>query len=83
MKDWTANMTVALTLRARAFLPGRRTAARRTLDLPATDAFQFFRHFSLIVRIGIMFRCGACVTNVCYWHKADIQLSPANVRFWG
>ena len=21
--------------------------------------------------------------NVCYWPKADIQLSPANVRFWG
>jgi hypothetical protein len=21
--------------------------------------------------------------NVRYWHKADIQLSPGNVRFWG
>jgi hypothetical protein len=21
--------------------------------------------------------------NVCYWHKADIHLSSANVRFWG
>jgi hypothetical protein len=20
---------------------------------------------------------------VCYWHKADIQLLPGNVRFWG
>jgi hypothetical protein len=20
--------------------------------------------------------------NVCYWHKADIQPSPGNVRFW-
>ena len=21
--------------------------------------------------------------NVCFWHKADIQLSPGNVCFWG
>jgi hypothetical protein len=21
--------------------------------------------------------------HVCYWHKADIQLSLGNVRFWG
>ena len=21
--------------------------------------------------------------DVCFWHLADIQLSPANVRFWG
>jgi hypothetical protein len=23
------------------------------------------------------------VQNVRFWHKADIQLLPANVRFWG
>jgi hypothetical protein len=21
--------------------------------------------------------------NVCFWYKADIQLSAVNVRFWG
>jgi len=21
--------------------------------------------------------------NVCFWHKADIELLRANVRFWG
>jgi hypothetical protein len=21
--------------------------------------------------------------NVCFWHKADIQASSSNVRFWG
>jgi hypothetical protein len=21
--------------------------------------------------------------DVCFWHKADIQLSAGNVRFWG
>jgi hypothetical protein len=21
--------------------------------------------------------------NVCFWHKADIDLSRVNVRFWG
>jgi hypothetical protein len=21
-------------------------------------------------------------TDICFWHKADIRLTPANVRFW-
>jgi hypothetical protein len=25
----------------------------------------------------------AATQNVCLWHKADIRLSPSNVRFWG
>jgi hypothetical protein len=25
----------------------------------------------------------AAAQNVCFWHKADVELSPANVRFWG
>jgi len=28
-------------------------------------------------------RIVAKITNVCFWHKADIQLSSGNVRFWG
>src|SRR6516165_1908245 len=34
--------------RARAFLPGRRTTAKRALDLSAADAGKSFCHFSLI-----------------------------------
>jgi hypothetical protein len=22
-------------------------------------------------------------SDVCFWHKTDIQLAPRNVRFWG
>jgi hypothetical protein len=21
--------------------------------------------------------------NVCFWHKADIEVMPSDVRFWG
>ena len=42
------DQSILARFRARVFLPGRRTAAKRALDLPAADACQSFCHFSLI-----------------------------------
>jgi hypothetical protein len=31
-------------------------------------------------------QAGACrggMNNVCYWHKADVEIALPNVRFWG
>jgi len=26
---------------------------------------------------------GGAASTVCYWHLADIELLPGDVRFWG
>ena len=45
----------------RVFLPGRRTAAKRALDLPAADACQSFCHFSLIAHRDQVLMPAKCV----------------------
>ena len=42
------DQSIVARFRARAFLPGRRTTAKRALDLSAADAGKSFCHFFLI-----------------------------------
>jgi hypothetical protein len=45
-------------------------------------------HLTCGIRGGSLFGTAAFAASkgaadVCFWHKADIELSPGNVRFWG
>jgi hypothetical protein len=60
------------------FKKGDPTLSRRRLCDHATPTAQSQKGVASSVEANML----STSVNVRYWHKADIQLSAANVRFW-